>query len=273
MLNTIKSIITSKKAYMEATELIMENDELDDSIILDEKPDEEPVNSEEPELTDDEKEKVDKNIDDDLITGDEDKPEEKSAEPAEEPLPIPGSEEQPAATSGDELDDILTTEINIATNTQVDTLPVPPANASDAVEGDVMMQSIDSGFGGEDNPGAPIEQDVSIMDMDIDDNFGTMIPHNDRNKELKTEAVTMGDVPTEEPTEEPSEAPDTTSEEQPTENPVTAAVKDKVEEMQQASTTSTAVGGNKEEIMKKLSSLTKSIEDAKNLVMQSMQNE
>lgn len=313
MLNTIKNLINSKKAYVEATQLILENDELDDSIVLDEKPEEPEIQepkTDEPEVQSPVEAPVetdaDKNIEDEDGIG---------AGGEEKPLPLPGTEELPAPAEGDDTADILNVEIDLATNTQTDVLPVPPANASDAIVGDDFMnQAIDSGFGGdeekppiettmdimadpvdeptpEDPKGeetenimdAPVEEKVEgdaqiqkhIENLEQKNKEGMAESTNDENAPF-TEGISLGDeTPAEAPAEGDTATPDANTEapaEGEEENPVTAAVKDKVDEItSEEQPEQMSVGASKEELMKKLSSLTKSIEDAKNLVMSGIQ--
>ena len=135
MFSLLKNMINEKKAFMESSDnLIMENEDLDDAIVLNEEPEK--------------------------VPGPEDyKPEENptpTEAPVEDPLPTPvGAQTGEPATIGD--DDILSQEIDLATNTPTDTLPVPPAGASDAVVSDNLLdQPIDSGFGAE--PATPEEK-------------------------------------------------------------------------------------------------------------------
>lgn len=170
MLSNIKNLINSKKAYMEATKLILENEELDDSIVLNE----EPV---EPEIKEDETIEVSTD-------------EEPVVEPAEQPLPVPG-EEVPSDNTEVQVDDdnsdLLTAEIDLTTNTQVDSLPVPPSNASDAIVGDDFMnQTIDSGFGNEEEK-APIETTEDIMAEPVDDQSEKVEETIDESKNIDDE--------------------------------------------------------------------------------------
>ena len=320
MLNTIKNLINSKKAYVEATQLILENDELDDSIVLDEKPEEPEVQepkTDEPEVQSPVETDADENIEDEdgIGAGGEPKPAEGEGDvPAETPLPLPGTEELPAPAEGDDKADILNVEIDLATNTQTDVLPVPPANASDAIVGDDFMnQAIDSGFGDEEEK-PPIETTMDIMADPVDEpaaeepkgeetenimdapveekvegdaqiqkhienleqkNKENMAESTDDENAPFTEAISLGDeTPAEAPAEGDATAPDAAEApaEGEEENPVTAAVKDKVDEItSEEQPEQMSVGASKEELMKKLSSLTKSIEDAKNLVMSGIQ--
>ena len=270
MLNMIKNIIKEKKAYQESAEIIMEDDKLDDSIILG---DTEEVKGGEIPAADPE--------------NPEEKPEEKPAEkpdPTIEQPPVENPEPAPADTS-----EILSTEINLATNTSTDTLPVPPASASDTVDtDDILNTSIDSGFGNE--PAEPVKSDTSseedILSASIDDT-ATSAPADDNAPAeediLKTDIdVTTEETPKEEsaiteaisieggeestPAEGGEEAPAEGSEgEEP--NAVTSAINDKIEDVatpaeEPTGTEGETVNGN-EALMKKLSNLTKTIEDIK----------
>ena len=279
MLNGIKKLIKERKEYMEAASLIMESDELDDSIILlNEGPDEADLDPEfEEDRPDDEEDKDDDKEDkekeeDEPSSDSKDEPsleDEPIEEPEEKPMELPGDDELPEpvgrqtgepATIGD--GDILNIEINLASNTQTDTLPIPPAGAGDAIEdndGDILNQRIDSGFGGED-VSAPVEAeetddllDTPVSEGGSDYEARIAVPckgkkcedddeedEEDEEKEEKcckenaddllSEAITLGgdegsteDAPTEDaPTED--QAPDV-------DNAVTAAVKDKVSEL------------------------------------------
>lgn len=161
MLNNIKQLINSKKAYMEAAELILEDTELDDSIILNEEPEEVPLpqnkpEDEEPELG----ERPEDSGEGDLNLGGDAEP-----EGAELPTPETPTGEVPS----DDSANIMTTEIDLQTNTPTDILPVPPAGAADAIEGnDLMSQPVDSGFGDDENK-APIATTIDIMSEPVDE--------------------------------------------------------------------------------------------------------
>ena len=198
--------------------------------------------------------------------------------PPEQPLNLPGDDTLPepvSSVTGEPVadDNLLSMEIDLGTNTPKDVLPVPPANAADAVidNDDILNQRIDSGFG-EDNenietPPMPNNEPLSPTDEEVD------------NDDLLSEAITMADA------DEPvsagtAEAPatddssidisaDTPGDDMAAgeeDNEVTAAVKDKVAEAD-----SPAFDGNdsdaKEDLMKKLSNITKNLEDAKRAVM------
>lgn len=271
MLNMIKNIIKEKKAYQESAEIIMEDDKLDDSIILGDT--EEVKGGEEVPAADPEEP--------------EEKPEEKPAEdpdPTIEQPPVENPEPAPADTSG-----ILSTDIDLLTNTSTDTLPVPPVSASDTVDtDDILNTSIDSGFG--DEPTEPVKSDTSseedILSASIDDT-ATSAPADDNAPAeediLKTDIdATTEETPKEEsaiteaisieggeestPAEGGEEAPAEGSEgEEP--NAVTSAINDKIEDVatpaeEPTGTEGETVNGN-EALMKKLSNLTKTIEDIK----------
>ena len=95
--------------------------------------------------------------------------------------------------------------------------------------------------------------------------------------DLLSEAITLGGseggddpAPAEEPPiEDPGATPDTSGDE----SQVTAAVKDKVSEMDTVTPDAGATGdvSGRDEILRKLGSMTKGIEDAKNLVMKHVQ--
>lgn len=213
---------------------------------------------------------------------------EPTSTPEEAPLPIPGDDTLPEPVSnvtGEPVadDNLLTMELDLSTNTPKDVLPVPPANAGDAVvSDDLINQRIDSGFGGDDGIDSSVVPEESSIENDpIDNPVESNEPVVD---DLLSEAITIADPVSEESPAESSAAPaegdstevppaegDITSEpapaeEPPADNDVTAAVKDKVAEAD-----APAYDGDsettKEELMKKLSNITKNLEDAKRAVM------
>ena len=134
MLNVIKNIIKEKKAFQESANIILENEALDDSIILgQEAKEEEPAA--EPEKID----SVENDTGAGSVTGDD---AEKPAEevPAEE-VPAAAPEETPAVSDDSA---ILSTEINLATNTSDDTIPVAPNAANEVVVDDILNSEIDA---------------------------------------------------------------------------------------------------------------------------------
>lgn len=313
MLNNIKKLIRERKDYMEAAALIMENDELDDSIILlNEGPDEPELDPEfEEDRSDSPEEETEDKDDDD---NDDDKDEERE-EPEEQPMNLPGDDlpepigRQTGEPASIDNGDILNIEINLATNTQSDTLPVPPSNAGDAIAGDdILNQRIDSGFGGEE--GEPIAGD-NIMNEPVDEEGPSEEPDDildtpvgesckgkgcdddeDEEKEEKcckensddllSEAISLGDDTggnddsgdiADAPIED--EAPDV-------DNAVTAAVKDKVSELKSSDDAvlppdngDTGSDNNGElkdpkSILQRLGSLTTSIENIKKGIINSL---
>ena len=333
MLNTIKGIINSKKDFLEAAEMIFEdaldadfddviilggdttfteNDDLDESDVTsddeletsddDEKKDDEKSDDGETDISDehinDEEPKSDEgNVMDAPIDDDDSNP---IPQGDETPMPLPGDDSLPEPVSnvtGEPVadDNLLSMELDLGTNTPTDILPVPPANAGEAIADDTMTQHVDSGFGGDsvesepttsvsdepivdteptndlgeepitDSTTDPLESTVesSIMDEVIDDEFTEAISlsgnEETSTKEEPAPATTEpeGDVVPDDPT--------------PEDNTVTAAVKDKVAEAENP-TPEVATDPNEaqEELMKKLSKLTKDMEDAKALVMKSI---
>lgn len=299
MLKMIKKLINEKDDFLEAAEMILEDGmcDLDDAIILgedtdsdenelptdgegeDNQDDKEPESSEEKNddgNEDDDKDILDEPIDDEgpsnpvddsimnqSITDDE--PETTSTE--DTPLSIPGDNDLPEPVSnvtGEPIadDGILSLELDLGTNTPKDILPVPPANAGDAVAGDDMgTQRIDSGFGGDDEISSVastenIEDDLLSEAITIADSDPEEKPSEGETS--STEAPAEGDINIEDPVSEPGD----TSED----NPVTAAVKDKVAEAEEPAYDGDA-DAIKEDLMKKLGNITKNLEDAKRAVM------
>lgn len=185
MLNSIKSMIKEKTSFLEAAAIIYEDGSgtnLDDQIVLGEDTDTpDPTenikeDNDTPEKDDHDEQKEDDDKDDDSSNEGEvedisdmpinDEPV-KNDEPAQddvldgkidgsdEPLSLPG-EDLPTpvgAQTGEPInldDDILNTEIDLGSNTIKDVLPVPPANAGEAIaDNDSINQRVDSGFGGD----------------------------------------------------------------------------------------------------------------------------
>lgn len=328
MLQSIKQMINQKKAFVEAAELILEDDKIDDAIVLsdnddendlDDKPEEkdspeelstpEEKHEEEEEDPNDPEANVDHSHEElpDDMTKDQDQNDILNMS-LDDDLPTPvGAQTGEPANIG--TDDILSTEIDLATNTPIDTLPTPPSGAADAVQSDsIMNMEIPSGFG-EDaptdggtgdipdpNPDVPVpNSESSVFDINLDspvtESYSS--PLDDiMNMEI-TEAISIGDS-NDESDGKPADggnndnvAPDEgeTPDDTQSDNAVTSAVKDKVNEAEtndqppaddgtDESTgddsnadsfagDSTAAATSKEELMKKLSNLTKNIEDIK----------
>lgn len=259
-----------------------EDDESDDkeTNIVDE-----PIEDEEPKT--DEGNVMDAPIEDDIADP-------VPQEDGETPMPLPGDDNLPEPVSnvtGEPVadDNLLSMELDLGTNTPTDILPVPPANAGEAIADDIMTQHVDSGFGGDNNepsiskPTADNDIINDIIDEPVTDPLESTNESSIMNEVIDdefTEAITIADAPAEEApasTEEP--APATTEPEgdvvpddpTPEDNTVTAAVKDKVAEAENP-TPEVATDPNEaqEELMKKLSKLTKDMEDAKALVMKSI---
>lgn len=192
MLNSIKSMIKEKTDFLEAAAIIYEDGSgtnLDDQIVLGEDkdtpdPTEDLKGDNNGPEKDDHDEPEEKDDDKDNDSSDESEVEDisdmpindeppKNDEPAQDdildskidggdqPLPLPG-EDLPTpvgAQTGEPInpdDDILNTEIDLGSNTIKDVLPVPPANAGEAIaDSDSINQHVDSGFGGGDEPQEP----------------------------------------------------------------------------------------------------------------------
>ena len=181
--------------------------------------------------------------------------------------------------------DLLSTEIDLGSNTMKDTLPVPPNNAADVVDGD--EQRIDSGFGNDELPPEEQDNDVAVKLQQLIDNTNNSSIRVDELKSLlhessMFEAISIGNENIEgdnndnkEEKEVSEDKPD--DEVPPDDNLVTQAVKDKVAESEvsddmsdgndAAPSDSNAV---KDNLFKKLSKLTKDIEDAKNQIIENM---
>ncbi len=176
MIKAIKEMINSKQALQEAADIILEDarGNLDDLIVLGEESEDlgddgVGMESEDPETPDEDEEGENDNLMDQPVDGTDNTPAEPTppepvsepssgddlmSAPADEPpMPLPG-DDLPAATgtaSGDPIDDLMNITVDLRSNTISDTLPVPPANASEVIpeeDGeDLMSQKVDSGFG------------------------------------------------------------------------------------------------------------------------------
>lgn len=268
-----------------------ESKELDDSDILDKK-----INDDDPDDEEDEEES-EPPLEDAPISDEED-PETPSLDTEEEPAPPEededlGNAELPdpiGAQTGEPIqndNDLLSTEIDLGSNTMKDTLPVPPNNASDVVDSD--EHHVDAGFGNE-----PIEDDADEEELSdklqdlIDRTNGTSVRIDELKDLLRgssmMEAISIGDENIDSDTnndnnEEKNTEDKPAEETPPDDNLVTQAVKDKVAELEvptdepmsdgntDAPTSSAAT---KDAIFKKLSKLTKDIEDAKSQLIDQM---
>lgn len=288
MLNGIKNRINQKQEFLEAAQIIFEDatDNIDDLIFLGEEADDDIPDNEKNANLDDESGNDDtgdgegEKEPEDSPTGSEDLNDEEgdilhsSIGNEEEPsLPLPGDEDLPAAMKDqseeplvDNIDDFLNVSINLGSNTINDILPVPPGNAEEAIGGDDILNSrIDDGFG---------EEEEST---DIPTNIEEPVEDDILKESIYSEAITLGgDASQVEPIdggEVPTDGtiPDAGGEQPASgESEVTAAVKDKVAEVETPTDGAGGVNG-KEELLKKLGSITKSLEDAKNAVMKSIQ--
>lgn len=316
MLNNIKSMILEKKEFQDAASIIFEDGigNLDDQIVLGEEnemPDQdsdteptEPIDHE-----DEPGEPEDEGPEDTEPPAEEpastpETPEEPVSDPApaqpepgpsEEPMGLPGDGDELPTPVGkqtgepiEDKDDLLDVSIDLKSNTIRDVLPVPPANASEALGGeedDLLDQRIDSGFGGDNEPSSePAPQpEVDMNPAQPPENTETpeepVAPvESGEPEEQMTEAITLGnDAPAGDPAPEadtPGDTadtpPDDGTEPPAEENSVTSAVKDKVDEI-----TSDEGGDNtsvsKDDLLKKLGNITKSLEDAKKAVMNTLQ--
>lgn len=309
MLNGIKTLINSKIAMQESASVILENSsmmDLDDAIILGEEGDigvpieEEDTDNSAPTMDDDTDNSSQEN-DEDSDSGD-----------ANEPESVPGAEEPNSDTSDndsgkDSIDDVDTSDpmndnigdslpepvgkqtgepvvdddtdlmnmdINIASNTMSNVLPVPPSNASDAVVDDEMSTSTDSGFEGIDTSD-PMNDNIEKVPTAESTSFveGISLAGGMEGDSQQTDST--GDPAPEDTTTNSSDTPPDTNN---AENDVTSAVRDKVNESETttdpaATDTTTDTGGistenngstmSKEEIFKRLSRLTGDIEGLK----------
>lgn len=212
-------------------------------------------------------------------------------------------------------DDLLSVTIDLKSNTITDVLPVPPDNAGEAVNDDILSTRVDSGFeeaffnefrfreirgdspemdGVEklrdkkkrslaDSPLAKLARDLEYdptltttydpppwkQKLRDDDNV------NESDSFLEGITLSGGDDAGNDSTDEPAADDNNPPAD---ENEVTSAVKDKVAEAEpddepMDDESGDDLGGSssaKEALMKKLSSITKSLEDAKNAVLKSM---
>lgn len=196
MLDSIKQMIKKQNAYMEASGLIFEDASgrnLDNEIVLGkynpfteaEVEEMEPVEEEGEDTTPDE---GNDDIADDPIDGPstEETPEtidseniadepidNEGIEPvgAEAPMPLPGNDlpEPDPSQEIDPMANLISADIDLQSNTLRDILPIPPANAAEAIEGDTLDTHVDSGFGNSEPP-SPTPVTSSITDETIEGN-------------------------------------------------------------------------------------------------------
>lgn len=339
MLNCIKSMIKEKNDFLEAAAIIFEDGSgtnLDDVIVLGEEgPAEIPLEGPTPivEGDDDDESKDGKKDDDDDHDDDHDESNKDDGDIMSQPIDDESIDSSPVVDQGDDVldtdidsvddnpsvlgsdlpepigaqtgepinpdDDILNVEIDLGSNTVKDILPVPPANAAEALGDGADTQRVDSGFG---NDGGMTESGKNEK-AEEDEKAKDKTKKDTKDEDVKpvkesanfwdsffnppdtsyTEAITLGGEPAPaaapaaepEPTEEAPPVDDPTAVTDPAEAPaaesdVTSAVRDKVSEAE----TEVPVGGNgdgKEALLKKLGTLTKGLEDAKKAVMDTIQ--
>ena len=325
MLGAIKNLIQQKNDQLSMASVIFEDgsgNNLDDLIVLGEEntfhepeaitEDDEGIGDVEEGVPDEPKEDKPEPkgdvMDDDIDAEDDQKPEAK-------PEPGPGDDHDvmndEITGDGDIMDDqalpdvagkqtgdpinpdsnIMDVDIDLGTNTIKDVLPVPPANASDAIaDSDGKdSQKVDSGFGdiGDeelddefDEPGPKDKEECGddLMSEDIDDYTeaitlgadnadGGSAGGNGGAEDGAVAPASGGDVNVSADDADGGSAGGAGAPaDAGVENDVTSAIRDKVEDA--TSDTSGGTGStSKDAVMKKLSSITKSIEDAKQSVL------
>lgn len=289
MLNNIKAMIQEKTNLLEAADIIFEDGSgrnLDDIIVLgeeaepemddfeenDEEENEEDTDNKDENDTEDNEDSSENKTDDDEPKVDEQPP---ATSDDSDILNSNINDEQPMGLPGDDLptpigaqtgepinpdNDLLSMEIDMGSNTPKDILPVPPAGAGEALLDQSISQRVDTGFG----------KSEELSDEPPESNEDPSISETD---DMMTEAITLADEPTE--GEDQKDAPvdeEPADEESGEESEVTSAVKDKVAEAEldeEPSSNSSTV--SKEDLLKKLGSITKSLEDAKKAVMSAIQ--
>ena len=274
-----------------------DNNDSDNDDIMDSEIDgDEPVRNPEP---------IDTMADDDIMNTEIDN--EPNPDPNSLPEPVGAQTGEPV----NDNNDILSMEIDMGSNTPKDILPIPPASAVDAVnnsdEDNIMNQRIDSGFGGDTQPveepaenleekpaeskapaeAASEETETPVEDVELESarteafrafleeiSLGGDEPDSEEKPtdgESSTETAEASAEPTGDNTASAESEPAPAEEE---ESPVTAAVKDKVAESDAAdSVTTVAPAQNNQEIMNKLSNITKNLEDVKKSIMSNALNE
>lgn len=218
----------------------------------------------------------------------------------ETPMPTPGNDlpEPIGRQTGDPVqdDNIADVNIDLQSNTIRDVLPVPPANAAEAIDGDTMASHVDSGFGDNEpafvdaddltsNPSVPVAPEPS-EDVPTPSPVGAGdVPKNET--EPLSEAITIGDPADDQqpitaagatgdaadgdiPADAEQVDTATTDASDEGENAVTSAVRDKVAEADTDVGDDGTVAG-KDDILVKLGNITKNIEDAKKAVMSAIQ--
>jgi len=190
--------------------------------------------------------------------------------------------------ANDDVEDFLNITLDLRSNTITDILPVPPSNAAEAIASDDIMNTrIDSGFGDETPaPGAvvPLEED-DMLNESIDDEGTEEAAEKSQEKQAKKddlkesvdnflEGISLDGSGAGADEVPPTDVGGTAAAEAPAategESEVTSAVRDKVSEADEP-----VEGGEmsnpKDELLKKLGSITKNLEDAKKAVMNTIQ--
>lgn len=183
----------------------------------------------------------------------------------------------------DNIDDFLNVTIDLRSNTLTDILPIPPNNADEAIADDILSTRVDSGFGEDSNAAAELPMGESEEDDLLNESLSITRGEFHGNGSVENisefnflEAISLGgdDKPAE-GAGDPGDPPDEGAGEVPTEggadSAVTAAVKDKLAEADAPIDAAGTDEGGKEKLLKKLGSITKSLEDAKQAVMNTIQ--
>lgn len=317
MLKSVKAMILQKNEFLEAAQILFEENtetNLDNLIILGESADDLPKDKDDDEDDkvggkdddDDKGKKDDEDDDGDDLDGDlnnlpldaDDDDKDKGPEGNEDLLNSPigdddeiepsllGTDDLPpvagSATgdpASDNIEEFLNITIDLRSNTITDVLPVPPDNAAEAIASDDILNTrVDAGFaedagGGIQAGGFPMEEDAEAP---IE---GSEVVKESVDSFLEAISMDGEAAPAEKPadgTEPPSDATiDAGAAEAPAaegegESEVTSAVRDKVSEADEP-IEGGAMPNGKEELLKKLGSITKSLEDAKKAVMNTLQ--
>ena len=168
MLNGIKHLINSKIAMQESANAILEGSvgmDLDDAIVLGEDSEmdddiqmgedtDEPGDPNDPVTDENPPAEGDGDNEPESLPGEDDEANDSTGEISDPfddqvddlPTPIGAQTGEPV---NDDIEDIMKMEIDLKSNTMSNVLPVPPANAGEAIASDdIGTQHVDSGFGG-----------------------------------------------------------------------------------------------------------------------------
>ncbi len=318
MLKIIKDMINRKQEFLESARLIYEDvmeEGLNDFIILgetsEEDIEEDSSDSEEIDVTDKEEDSSDMDLDTISLSDEEPEvPEEpmgmddaNSSEddvlstPLNDDLPMPIGR-QTGEPLNDDIDDLMYVTIDLKSNTMSDVLPVPPSNASEALNLDNIEMNVDSGFESANEDVKKLDEIETKTKKKTDDAWNTVKKtvneNDDKDESPKTEsswfeAISLDSSPI--PTATPDAA--TPSAASGGTNDVTSAVLDKVNEMDSIDAPDTNLNVTPEmdmvtpandmeepsdkdtkdnsELLKKLSSITDNIEAAKRMIINNIQ--